>query len=165
MIGDKGLLTYSPLVLVAVYGVYIMWHNGGEQRRLGGAIAASCSLFLVLMFLFTDDRSAGNYGERRYVDFFPLLCITLGPVLTALRSRLAVAIVRLLVLGGIVMETIGTVSPWTGNSGFFWNLDRFHTIWMHAPFIATVDVLASLALILVAMRAIAPMPAALTACN
>ncbi|HZT11625.1 MAG TPA: hypothetical protein VFA29_02415 [Candidatus Baltobacteraceae bacterium] len=152
--GDKGLFTYSPAVVLCIWGLVLMWRNRGEQRILAAGIAASCAVFLVLTFLFTDDHSAGNYGERRYADFLALLCVALGPLLAAIRSRWAVWAVRLVVLAGIVMEAIGTVSPWTGNPGFTWNLDRFHTIWLHAPWSAAIDVLGFLGVVAVAMRAI-----------
>jgi hypothetical protein len=155
-IGDKGLFIYAPLVLVAGYGLTRMWKSGGEQRSLAVGITAACSAFFLLVLLFTDDRTAANYGERRYVDFYPLLCIALGPVLAVLRRRTAVLAVRALAIASIVMAAIGAVSPWTGSPGLFWNLDRFHTLWMHAPVIATVDAAACLAVILASIYAIAP---------
>jgi hypothetical protein len=153
-IGDKGLITYSPLVLVAVYGLYLMRYNDDEQRRLSLAIIASTALFLIATLLFTDDHSAANYGERRYVDFIPLLCVGLGPMLAALRGGYRVGVVRVIVILGILMQAVGTVSPWTGAPGFLWNIGRFHALWTRAPIIGSVDILLTITIMLLSIRVI-----------
>ncbi len=155
-IGEKGLFTYSPLVVVAAYGLYRMWRNEGEQRELAVGIVAGCALFLIATLLFTDDRGNVNYGERRYVDFFPLLCIGLGPALAALRRGIAVVAVRAVASLAIVVAALGAVWPWAGGPAALSNLDRFHALWLRAPLIATIDALVCLGLILTAACAIEP---------
>jgi hypothetical protein len=153
-IGDKGLITYSPLILVAVYGLYVMRRRDDEQQRLSLAIVVSTALFLVTVLLFTDDHSAANYGQRRYVDFIPLVCVGLGPMLATLNGKYRVGVVRIIVILGILMQALGTVSPWTGAPGFLWNIGRFHALWQRAPLIGCVDVILTIAIMLLSIRVV-----------
>ena len=83
LVGDKGLISYTPLALVCAYGFVRMAAAPGVMRRIALAIAATFVLYFVLMVAFTDDYGALNYGQRRYVDLFFLLCVGLGPALAA----------------------------------------------------------------------------------
>jgi len=153
-IGERGLFTYSPLVLVAAYGLYRMWRSEGELRELAAGIVTGCALFFLAILFFTDDRGNVNYGERRYVDLLPVLCVGLGPALAGLRRGFAVVAVRAVAALAIVLAALGAVWPWTGSPAALSNLDRFHALWERAPLIATIDALACLGVILAAAFAI-----------
>ncbi len=64
LVGGKGLLSYTPLVLVAAYGLAVMWRTGGVMRRLATAIVAATVLFVVTIVTLADPRRASAELRR-----------------------------------------------------------------------------------------------------
>ncbi|HEY0393201.1 MAG TPA: hypothetical protein VGD01_01775 [Candidatus Elarobacter sp.] len=161
LIGGKGLLSYTPLVLVAGYGMLVMWRAGGLMRRLACAVAATTAAYFVMILVLQHvDSAAQNYGERRYVDGFFLIAIGLGPALTTLRGRLAVAASRLCIALSVCIAALGTVAPFggaPGQSGFSFGSAEFAALMRRAPVQAGLDVLV-LIVIVAAVLWLVPFP-------
>ena len=161
LVGGKGLLSYTPLVLVAAYGLAVMWRTGGVLRRLATAIVAATALFVVtIVTLQIQDAQAQNFGERRYVDLFFMLCVALGPALVSVRSRLAAAAVRACVVISVAIAALGTVAPFggeRGEAGFSFASASFGALYQRSPVQAALDVLLLLAVVAFVVRLV-PFP-------
>jgi hypothetical protein len=156
LVGAKGLISYTPLVLVAAYG-YVLWFaSGGVPRRLTIAVGATVCLYVALIVAFTDDYGARNYGERRYVDLMFLLCAGLTPALAALRGRLGAIAARVLAVLSIAAAALGTIAPFggkLGQVGFVVAGREFVHIASRAPVQAALDVVLLLAIVVAVLRA------------
>ncbi|HEV2737923.1 MAG TPA: hypothetical protein VGU66_05020 [Candidatus Elarobacter sp.] len=161
LVGGKGLLSYTPLVLVAAYGLVVMWRSGGVMRRLAAAIVAATALFVVtIVTLQSQDAQAQNFGERRYVDVFFVLCVAVGPALAAVRSRLAAAAVLVCVAISVAIAALGTVSPFggdVGEPGFSFASAAFVALYHRSPVQAAIDVLMLIAVVTAVVRLV-PFP-------
>jgi hypothetical protein len=150
LFGGKGLLSYTPLVLVASYGVVVMHRAGGLMRRVAYAIVVATALYFVMILTLQNDFAAQNYGERRYVDLFFLMAVAIGSALTLVRSRLAVAGTRLCIVLSVCIAALGTVAPFggaQGQSGFSFGSAEFAALMRRAPIQAGVDVLVLIVII------------------
>lgn len=144
LFGGKGLLSYTPLVLVAGYGVVVMQRAGGLMRRVAHAIVVATAIYFVMILTLQNDFAAQNYGERRYVDVFFLMAVAIGPALTSVRGRLAVAGTRLCIVLSVCIAALGTVAPFggaQGQSGFSFGSTEFAALMRRAPIQAGIDVL------------------------
>ncbi|HYW54621.1 MAG TPA: hypothetical protein VE826_11665 [Dongiaceae bacterium] len=144
LVGGKGLFSYTPLALVAAYGLVVMRRAGGVMRELSLSIAVATSVFFILILTLQNDYDAQNFGERRYVDVFFLLGIGLGPALTAVRSRAGVLAMRLCFALSVAIAALGTVSPFAGargETGFAFGSAEFAALMHRAPVQGCLDVL------------------------
>lgn len=116
LIGDKGLFSYTPLMLVSAYGLVRMGRAAAAARRIALAAGATLALYFGLMVAFTNDYGALNYGQRRYVDLFFVLGIALGPALAAVRGA-ALGAVRAAIAASIALAALGVLAPFGGSPG------------------------------------------------
>jgi hypothetical protein len=117
LVGEKGLFSFTPLAALAGYGLVAMWRAPAEMRRIALAVAATVAVFVFAIVFLSDDTATANFGERRYVDVFFVLCVALGPALAAVRSALGAFVARLLMASSIAIATLGTVNPFAGSAG------------------------------------------------
>ncbi len=167
--GDKGLFSYSPLLLAALGGLVIWFRQGtGDERRLALAIALPSVVYIALIVLYTDDFTSYTYGDRRFAELAFVGCVPLGAALTAAR-RDARARAAILALGGasIALAGLGTFAPFAGPEGISaaWNV--FVALFRRSPALGTLDALGVVAAValgsrasLRAMRTVAERPAA-----
>jgi hypothetical protein len=155
LVGSRGLFSFTPLMLLVAYGLLLMWRAGGAQRRVAAAVLATAAVFFVLIVFLQNDADARNFGERRYVDLFFVLCVALGPALSALRGTVAVAAARVLVAASVAIAALGTVAPFAGaagESGFAFGAAEFAALARRAPVQAALDVLLAIVLIALVLR-------------
>ena len=156
LVGGKGLLSYTPLVFVAAYGLAVMWRTGPVMRRLAAAIVATTVLFVVtIVALQSQDAQAQNFGERRYVDVFFVLCVALAPALAAVRGIVAAFAVRLAIVASVAIAALGTVAPFGGEAGepgFAFASAAFVALYHRSPFQAALDGLVLIVVIVVLLR-------------
>jgi hypothetical protein len=153
LLGDKGLVSYTPLALLCAYGLVRMWN--ASARRLALAIAAPCAAYYALMVAFTNDYGALNYGERRYVDLAFVLCIALGPALAALPRGAAAVAARLAAAWSIAVAMLGALAPFgepRGVSGIVFASQELGRLAHRAPVQAALDVLAFAVVIVLVQR-------------
>jgi hypothetical protein len=154
LFGGKGLLTYTPLVLLAGYGVIVMQRAGSIMRRVAYAIAVTTAVYFVMILALQNDFAAQNYGERRYVDVFFLIGVALGPALASVRSRSAVVAARLCIALSLCIAALGTVAPFggaQGQSGFSFGSAEFAALMRRAPVSADVDVFLLIVLVVLVL--------------
>lgn len=117
LIGEKGLFSFTPLTLLAGYGIAVMWRTSAEMRRIAVAVATTVVVVVFAIVFLQDDTATANFGERRYVDVFFLMGVALGPALAAVRGALGTLFARLLIVSSIAIAALGTVNPFAGNAG------------------------------------------------
>ena len=144
LVGTKGLFSFTPLMLVAGYGLVVMLRTPGRLRRLAVAIAATTIVYFAAIVVLQNDSGARNFGERRYVDLFFLLCVAVGPALASIRGAAASAAVLALTAISVAIAALGTVAPFgggPGESGFAFATVEFAALARRAPVQAAIDVL------------------------
>jgi hypothetical protein len=153
LLGDKGLISYTPLALLCAYGFVRMRRSG--LRRLALAIAGTFAAYFILMVAFTNDYAALNYGERRWVNLFFVLCVALGPALAALPRGIAGVLARLAVVWSIAIAMLGAVAPFgepRGVPGHVFALQELERLTHRAPVQVGLDVLAFALTIFLVLR-------------
>ena len=159
LVGGKGLFSYTPLALLSVYGLAVMVRSGGPARRLGIALALPAVTLFVLMLFFQNDATARNFGERRYVDVFWLLCVALGPGLAGVRSTAQRVAVAVLVAASILIAMLGVTAPFGGTAGepgFVFAAAAFSEVAQRSWVQATLDIALAIAAIAVTLRLLQP---------
>jgi hypothetical protein len=155
LVGDKGLFSFTPLMLLAGYGLVVMWRGSAELRRIALALLTTAAVFVCAIVFLSDDTATANFGERRYVDVFFMLCVALGPGLAAVRGALGAFVARLLIVSSIAIAALGTVNPFAGDAGE-WGVIRgaaeFGALAHRAQVQATLDVLLLVGLIVAVVR-------------
>ena len=154
LVGAKGLFSYTPLVLLCGYGFARTW-RAPATRRIALAIVATFAVYFVLIVGFTNDYGALNYGERRYVDVFFVLCVGLGPAIAALQSGPAALAARLVVTWSIVFAMLGVVAPFgepRGVSGAAFAVQQFERLAHRAPLQFVLDALALAVIVFLVQR-------------
>jgi hypothetical protein len=77
LIGDRGLLIFSPVLVLAAVGLYLLWREG---RRLDAGVAAAVSIvFLISNAAYFLPYGGGSPGPRFFVPALPFLALGLGP--------------------------------------------------------------------------------------
>jgi hypothetical protein len=155
LVGTKGLFSFTPLMLVAGYGLLVMVRAPGLARRLAIAIAATTIVYFAAIVLLQNDTGARNFGERRYVDLFFLLCVAVGPALASVRGPLARLAVYIASALSVAIAALGTVAPFggaPGESGYAFGLAEFAALYRRAPVSAALDVVMLVVLLVVVLR-------------
>jgi hypothetical protein len=76
-VGDRGLLLFSPVLVMAVIGLWLLWRQG---RRLEAGVAASISVVFALSDAgYFLPYGGASPGPRFFVPALPFLALGLGP--------------------------------------------------------------------------------------
>jgi hypothetical protein len=77
LVGDRGLLVYSPVLVLAAVGLWLLWREG---RRLDAGIAAAITVVFVLSNAgYFLPYGGASPGPRFLVAALPFLALGLGP--------------------------------------------------------------------------------------
>ena len=155
LVGDKGLFSFTPLMVLAGYGLFAMWRVSAEMRRIALALLTTVAVFVFAIVFLQDDTATANFGERRYVDVFFMIGVALGPALAAVRGALGAFCARVSIVSSVAIAALGTVNPFAGNTGE-WGVLRgvaeFGALAHRAQVQATLDVLLLVGLIVAIVR-------------
>jgi len=77
LVGDRGLLLFSPVLVLAAVGLWLLWREG---RRLDAGVAAA----ITVVFYLSDagyflPYGGASPGPRFFVPALPFLALGLGP--------------------------------------------------------------------------------------
>jgi len=86
---DRGLLIYSPVVLLSIFGIFYFRYKQNRIKVLLIAIPATC---LILYSMFGDPYGGWAFGSRYMVAVMPELLILAGVGLNQLRKKIFVTI-------------------------------------------------------------------------
>jgi hypothetical protein len=77
LVGDRGLLLFSPVLVMAAIGLWLLWRQG---RRLEAGVAASISVVFALSDAgYFLPYGGASPGPRFFVPALPFLALGLGP--------------------------------------------------------------------------------------
>jgi hypothetical protein len=116
---SDGLFVYSPVLLLALGGFYIVWRQraGRDEQLILLLALASVGLFLQYCFYNPWDGGGGSYGPRFLTDVLPVACFLIAYVLEpipALLSRSVLALILplflLTLLWSVAVQAIGVFS-------------------------------------------------------
>lgn len=118
---SRGLFVYSPFLLLAVYGGWLLFRKAELERLRAlwvGAIAA-----LVLESMHFDWWGGWSYGYRHIVDLTVIFAIVMAPTMNWVAAHRARTIAFALLVGwAVVVQVVGAfaydVVGWNGRKGF-----------------------------------------------
>jgi hypothetical protein len=155
LVGVRGIIPFTPIALLAGYGLWRMSRTPGRARVLALAVAATFVTYLALIVFLQNDTFSRNFGERRYADLFFALCTGLGPALTSLRGAWARGATLALAALSIASAGLGTVAPFGGRQGewgFAFASHELAELQRRAPFQVALDVVFLIALVALVLR-------------
>ncbi len=97
-----GLLMYSPVLLLAFAGAWVVWRHRGlstegpNVNRLLRLISISCLLFLLMMSHWWAWHGGNAYNQRMLQEIHPLIIILVGCAWQALGEQRAFCIIFVL---------------------------------------------------------------------
>jgi len=77
LVVDRGLLVFSPVLLLAAVGLWLMWRDG--ERLTAGIAAAITAAFVVSDAAYFLPYGGNSPGPRFFVPALPFLALGLGP--------------------------------------------------------------------------------------
>ncbi|MBH24013.1 MAG: hypothetical protein CMH57_06105 [Myxococcales bacterium] len=117
LLGHRGLLIYSPPVLLGLIGVGLLARREESAARdVAAAVGLGVVGFLGLTLGFSSNFSGWSYGVRWHALIAPLLVgVGGGAVAVVAPERRRAWLGALVALGvvGAVLGGIGTINPWT----------------------------------------------------
>lgn len=118
LIGDRGLFSYSPILLLGVAGLVVVIGSRSHPMRTD-AVAVAVGALAFAAFLFAREGLAHGgkaYGNRYFLPLIPLLAwfgaFAVPTALRSLASRLAAVILAVAVVLSVVSAYQGTLNPW-----------------------------------------------------
>lgn len=113
----RGLLVYSPILLVAGLGAILVWRAGGS--RLFRTLAVGAAATILLYGKYDVWWGGWTFGPRLLADLNPALAMLLAPAFARVRRRPAViAVVAMLGLWSAAAHGIGATERapyWNGD--------------------------------------------------
>jgi hypothetical protein len=126
---NKGLLVFSPVLILAVIGFFLIWHT--PENRLYTVLQYFIPVILLNLAIYAlfDDWIGGNiYGPRYLTGILPVLaigvCIAFNylfetGILQDRNKTIVVAVVTFLVFVSVIVQIIGTIYyPAAVDSGY-----------------------------------------------
>lgn len=130
----KGLLVYSPFLLVLLASVRRSFPEAPERRRLSAALWVAIAMQIGI-YARTDYRAGFCYGPRFLLDLVPALVFVLAPALPSFsrpRRRLLAAGIA----AGVFIQAVGAFCYPSGVSDYDLHVDG-RAVWRpdRAPFL------------------------------
>lgn len=72
---NHGLLSWTPLLLLAIIGVFLFWR---QTPLVGGPLLAAMITFYLFISCYPDWAGISSYGNRFFVSLTPIFIIGLG---------------------------------------------------------------------------------------
>jgi hypothetical protein len=115
----RGLLVFSPVLLFALYGMFLRLHNEFSTANISCYLAGIVILHWITTSLFEDWGGAWSIGPRYFVDILPYLVYFLIPVLAG--ARFASAGWRTAFATVVVLSALIQLHCATSIYPFMWN--------------------------------------------
>ena len=105
---NRGLFVYSPILILSVWGMWILWKSDKSTVRSVLLISIPSILLLAIFHSIHLDTLAGGYtyGPRYLIGAIPFLCLFCGYSLEKVRGKVWVIFGMLLAIS-IVVQAIG----------------------------------------------------------
>ena len=116
---SRGLLLYTPWIVVAVLGAALAWKSNW-LGRLPRWIAVILVLHTLMLSSFTAYWYGGHsYGPRLFTELIPFFAFLLIPLFLVRRSTLRTAALCSALLFSVLVHGHGALDP----DGYRWNVD------------------------------------------
>ncbi len=110
---DHGLLTWTPVLLFSILGLFLFWRRA---PRTGSPVLAAFLAFYVFIACYPDWDGISSYGNRFFVSLTPLfvlgLAVSLERFATFFHFRRAAFAAAVVPLALLVLWNIGLIFQW-----------------------------------------------------
>jgi hypothetical protein len=110
---DHGLLTWTPVLLFSILGLFLFW---GRAPRIGSPLLAAFVAFYIFIACYPDWDGISSYGNRFFVSLTPLfvlgLAVSLERFAQLFRSRKAALAATAVPLALLVLWNGGLMFQW-----------------------------------------------------
>jgi hypothetical protein len=134
---NHGLFSWTPLVLLSVIGLFLLWRKFPEP---GGPFLAAALAFYLFISCYPDWAGISSFGNRFFVSLTPLFILGLGALLVQFsvlfHSRTQALRTSGAVLGFLVLWNLGFLFQWGAHlipvrGPIDWNVmvyNQFHVV-------------------------------------
>ena len=106
---SRGIFFFSPILLFAIYGIYLLWRKRTNGVIVYGLIA--CIPPLIVSSIWTDWIGGNSFGYRITLSAIPFLVLAIGPTIREVwSSRSLKAIFIVLLAFSILVQGVGYIS-------------------------------------------------------
>jgi hypothetical protein len=107
---SRGIFVFSPVLLFAFVGLYMVWRLRGNLTVLAYGFIGSC-LAILIASLWYDWFGGNGFGYRVTLGTLPFLCLLLVPAVPRILSRKPlIALFALLLAFSVFVQAIGYIS-------------------------------------------------------
>jgi hypothetical protein len=110
---DHGLLVWTPILMLALAGLFIFWWR---DRRLGPELVAAVLAFYLLIACYPDWNGISSYGNRFFVSLTILFVFGLGIFLESVwllwGSQRAAMVTSSFILAAFILWNLGFMFQW-----------------------------------------------------
>lgn len=133
LVGSRGLLSYTPILFIAIYGWFrAMFQSSFKYKKEYLFIAAICLAYVMFYIFRSNNYSGHSYGVRWFASIMLLACVPLAHVVEPIqKSKLLRGIFLAIASASILISLVGAIAPFAGidvnaYSSFFLNLELWH---------------------------------------
>jgi hypothetical protein len=130
LIGSRGLLAYTPILLFAIYGWFKAILQPNFKYKKEYLFIATICLTYVMFYIFRSNNYSGHsYGVRWFASIMLLACIPLTHIIEPLQKSILFRLIFLAIASAsILISIVGAIAPFgginvNGYSSFFLNLE------------------------------------------
>jgi hypothetical protein len=106
---SRGIFFFSPILLFAIYGIYLLWRKRTNTVLVYGLIA--CIPPLIVSSMWTDWIGGNSFGYRITLSAIPFLVLAIGPTIREVWSSKSLkAIFIVLLVFSIFVQGVGYIS-------------------------------------------------------
>ena len=115
LLGNRGLLSYTPILLFSIFGFAKVILNREFQYRKEYILIILASFTYILMYIFRSNNYSGScYGVRWYADLMFLLFLPLAHIIPDIQKSKSLRIsFFMLAFISIFISFIGTIYPFS----------------------------------------------------
>jgi hypothetical protein len=136
LVGSRGILSYTPILLFAFYGWYrTIFQPNFKYKKEYIFITAVCLAYVMFYIFRSNNYSGHSYGVRWFASIMLLACVPLAHIAEPIqKSKLLQGIFLAIASASILISLVGAIAPFgginvNGYSSFFVNLE----FWQKLP--------------------------------
>jgi len=117
IIGHRGLLSHTPILLFSVYALIIIFKRLSKHKKYYLYITLASTAFILLYVFRSNNYSGGSFGIRWFASIMLLLCLPLGQIRNEIRdSKIIRRLFLTLVSISIFFSALGTFNPFVDSN-------------------------------------------------
>ena len=119
LVGNRGLLSHTPILFFSLIGIYILFRNRASQRFYADymLLLAACCFYMLLAILRTNDYSGDAFGVRWFVSITIIISLSFSFIEeTARANRKFLLAFWAVSAGSILLALVGSYRPFLPTS-------------------------------------------------